>query len=88
MAGKEGVEEDLVQAVVDRMTKINEEQFKSMMETMNANMMSQFKVMMANTTMANQMASVTEPTVEEGDEQPPPHPREVDNGVDRTSGWW
>ena len=40
MAGEEVVEEDLVQAVVDRMTKINEEQFKSMMETMNANMMS------------------------------------------------
>ena len=66
MAG-EGVEEDLVNTVVDRVAKINEEQFKSMMETMNANMIAQFKLMMANTTPATQMTSVTEPeqTVEE-----------------------
>ena len=64
MPGDEGVEEELVKAVVDRVAKINEEQFKSMMETMNANIMSQFKSMMSNISSDNQMASVTEPTVE------------------------
>ena len=67
MPGDEGVEEELVKAVVDRVAKINEEQFKSMMETMNINMMAQFKSMMSNLTSDNQMASVAEPTVEEND---------------------
>ena len=64
----EGVKDDLVNAVVDKVAKINEEQFKTMMETMNANMISQFKLMMASTTAATQMTSVTEPTVEEHEE--------------------
>ena len=63
MPGDEGVEEDLVKAVVDRVAKINEEQFKSMMETMNANMMLQFESVMSNITSDNQMASVAEPRV-------------------------
>ena len=66
MPGDEGVEEDLVKAVVDRVVKINEEQLKSMMDTMNANMMAQFKSMMSITS-NNQMASVVEPTVEKDD---------------------